>query len=133
MEYDVIVVGAGNAAFAAAVSAKENGARRVVVIEKATKKQRGGNTFFSGAIFRFVFDKVEDLDRFVPAAEDEYPGFHAEVPLYPKAAFKEDLMRVTDGKSDPVLSEILMDRRVVRHDLLVAGRGQAWSSSWPSR
>ncbi|MDP2241461.1 MAG: FAD-dependent tricarballylate dehydrogenase TcuA [Burkholderiales bacterium] len=109
MDYDVIVVGAGNAAFAAAVSARENGAKRVVVIEKASKKQRGGNTFFSGAIFRFVFNKVEDLDRFVPAAEDEYPGFHAEVPLYPKAAFKEDLMRVTDGKSDPVLSEILMD------------------------
>jgi tricarballylate dehydrogenase len=34
-EYDVIVVGAGNAALAAAVSAAEQGARRVVALEKA--------------------------------------------------------------------------------------------------
>jgi tricarballylate dehydrogenase len=109
MSYDVIVVGAGNAAFAAAVSAKENGARRVVVLEKAPKGHRGGNTHFSGAIFRFVFNEVEELDRFVPTAEDEYPGFHTGVPVYPKEAFTEDLMRVTNGRSDPELSTILID------------------------
>jgi tricarballylate dehydrogenase len=110
MDYDIIVVGAGNAAFSAAVSAREHGAKRVVVLEKAPKAQRGGNTYFSGAIFRFVFNKVEDLDRFVPTAEEEYPGFHTGVPLYPKEAFKEDLMRVTDGRTDPELSEILIDQ-----------------------
>jgi len=109
MDYDVIVVGAGNAAFAAAISAHENGAKRVVVLEKASKEQRGGNTHFSGAIFRFVFNKVEELDRFVPTAEDEYPGFHAGVPVYPKEAFTEDLMKVTNGRSDPELSKILID------------------------
>ena len=31
-DFDVIVVGGGNAAFAAALSAKENGAKRVVVL-----------------------------------------------------------------------------------------------------
>ncbi|MGZ8155051.1 MAG: FAD-dependent tricarballylate dehydrogenase TcuA [Burkholderiales bacterium] len=107
--YDVIVVGGGNAACAAAVSAKENGARRVVLLEKAPKEQRGGNTHFSGAILRFVFNKVEELDRFVPKAEDEYPGFHAGVPKYPKEAFREDLMRVTQGKSDPELADLLID------------------------
>jgi tricarballylate dehydrogenase len=109
MDYDVIVVGAGNAAFAAAVSAHENGAKRVVVLEKAPKAQRGGNTHFSGAIFRFVFNKVEELDRFVPTAEDEYPGFHDGVPIYPTQAFTEDLMKVTNGRSDPELSKILID------------------------
>ena len=59
--YDVIVVGGGNAACAAAVSARENGARRVVLLEKAPQEQRGGNTHFSGAIFRFVFNAVEEL------------------------------------------------------------------------
>jgi tricarballylate dehydrogenase len=107
--YDVIVVGGGNAACAAAVSAKENGAKRVVVLEKAPKEQRGGNTHFSGAILRFVFDEVEELDRFVPTAEKEYPGFHAGVPKYPKEAFREDLMRVTQGKSDPELADLLID------------------------
>ncbi len=32
--YDVIVVGAGNAALAAATSARENGAERVLVLER---------------------------------------------------------------------------------------------------
>ena len=107
--YDVIVVGGGNAACAAAVSARENGARRVVLLEKAPQGQRGGNTHFSGAIFRFVFNKVEELDRFVPTVEDEYPGFHAGVPLYPAEAFREDLMRVTDGRSDPELSTLMIE------------------------
>lgn len=107
--YDVIVVGGGNAACAAAVSAKENGAKRVVLLEKAPKEQRGGNTHFSGAILRFVFNDVEELDRFVPTAEKEYPGFHAGVPKYPKDAFREDLMRVTQGKSDPELADLLID------------------------
>jgi tricarballylate dehydrogenase len=109
MDYDVIVVGGGNAACAAAVSARENGARRVVLLEKAPKEQRGGNTHFSGAILRFVFDKVEELDRFVPGAEQEYPGFHAGVPKYPREAFREDLMRVTESKSDPELADLLID------------------------
>lgn len=53
--YDAIVVGGGNAACAAAVSARENGARRVLLLEKTPKAQRGGDTHFSGAILRFVF------------------------------------------------------------------------------
>jgi tricarballylate dehydrogenase len=109
MDYDVIVVGAGNAAFAAAVSAREHGARRVAVLEKASRPQRGGNTFFSGAILRFCFDKVSDVDRFVPTAEEEYPGFHAGVPVYPREAFLDDLLRVTEGRTDPALSKILID------------------------
>ncbi len=108
-KYDVIVVGGGNAAFAAAVSAKENGAKKVLVLEKAPKEKRGGNTHFSGAIFRFYFDKVSDLDRFVPDAEEQFPGFRQDLPMYPKEAFREDLMRVTQGRSDPELSKILID------------------------
>ncbi len=34
-DYDVIIVGAGNAALAASVSARESGADRVLVLEKA--------------------------------------------------------------------------------------------------
>jgi ribulose 1,5-bisphosphate synthetase/thiazole synthase len=44
-DYDVIVVGAGNAALAASVSAQEHGAATVLVIEKAPREMRGGNTY----------------------------------------------------------------------------------------
>jgi succinate dehydrogenase/fumarate reductase flavoprotein subunit len=57
-EDDVIVVGAGNAALAAAVSAREQGAGRIVVLEKAPPELRGGNTHYSGGLFRFAFDRA---------------------------------------------------------------------------
>jgi tricarballylate dehydrogenase len=109
MDHDVIVVGGGNAAFAAAVSARENGAKRVLLIEKAPREKRGGNTHFSGAVLRFIYDEASEMDRFVPNAERDYPGFHKGVQPYPPAAFREDLMKVTQGRSDPELSAILIE------------------------
>ena len=72
-DYDVIVVGAGNAALAASVSAKTEGANRVLVLEKATRAERGGNTHFSGGLFRFAFSDPEQLRPIVPDAEEEFP------------------------------------------------------------
>jgi tricarballylate dehydrogenase len=109
-EYDVIVVGAGNAALAAAVSAREQGAARVVALEKAPPALRGGNTHYSGGLFRFAFDQAEDLRPLVPDAERHVRGFMAGVQPYPKALFLADLMRVTEGRADPELAEILIGR-----------------------
>ncbi|HYB41614.1 MAG TPA: FAD-dependent oxidoreductase, partial [Candidatus Methylomirabilis sp.] len=74
-EYDVIVVGAGNAALAAAVSAREQGASRVVALEKAPEELRGGNTHYSGGLLRFAYAAPEDLRPLVPDAERHVAGF----------------------------------------------------------
>jgi tricarballylate dehydrogenase len=107
---DVLVVGAGNAALAAAVSAREQGAARVVILEKAPRELRGGNTHYSGGLLRFAYDRAEDLLPLVPDAEQHVPGFLAGVEPYPGKRFQADLERVTEGRSDPELAEILIGR-----------------------
>jgi tricarballylate dehydrogenase len=107
-QYDVIVVGAGNAALAAAVSAKENGAERVVVIEKAPREMRGGNTHWSGGVLRFAFDDPREIGELLPGVEDEFENFYDGISPYPKEDFHGDLMRVTSGRTDPVLSKLLV-------------------------
>lgn len=108
--YDVIVVGAGNAAMAAAVSAREQGAERVLMLEKAPEHLRGGNTHYSGGLFRIAFDKPEDLLELVPDVERSVPGFLESVQPYPKELFWADLLRVTEQRADPKLGEILIGR-----------------------
>ena len=109
-DWDVIVVGAGNAALAAAVSAREQGARRVLALEKAPRTLRGGNTHYSGGLLRIAFDRAEDLRPLVPQAEKDVPGFFAGVEPYPHKLFMADLLRVTDGRTDPELAELLIGR-----------------------
>jgi len=108
-EFDVIVVGAGNAAFAAANSARENGAEKVLVLEKADRQTRGGNTFFSGGLLRIAYDDPEDLRPLVPDAEEEVSDFFENVEPYTKDDFWGDLLRVTGGKTDRALATVLID------------------------
>lgn len=106
-DYDVVVVGAGNAALAASVSARNAGAARVLVLEKAPEEMRGGNTHYSGGLFRIAFDDVEQILRLVPKAR-ELEGFVEGIETYPREAFWSDLRRMTSGRTDPELAEILI-------------------------
>ncbi len=109
-DYDVIIVGAGNAALAAASSAREQGAERVLVLEKATEALRGGNTHYSGGLYRFAFAHADELRDIVPDAEQQVPRFFDDVQPYPAEAFWADLRRVTEERTDPALAELLIGR-----------------------
>lgn len=106
--FDVIVVGAGNAGLCAALAAREAGAR-VLVLEKAPEELRGGNTYFTGGLFRFAFNGLDDIVELVPDLSASERA-SVEVGSYPQRAFYEDLMRVTEGLADPQLAETLVTR-----------------------
>src|SRR5215471_19569673 len=108
-EYDVIVVGAGNAALSAAISAHENGAKHVLVLEKAPRDMRGGNTHWAGAVLRIAFDDPRELEPLLPGIEEQYESFYEGITPYTRKDYLDDLMRVTSGRTDPTLSRLLVD------------------------
>jgi len=104
--YDVVVVGGGNAAMCAALSAREAGAR-VLVVEKAPEAWRGGNGFFTAGGFRFAFKSFEELCDLVGDLSDEEKA-SMEVDPYTEETFYDDLMRVTEDCADPDLAMLLV-------------------------
>lgn len=106
--YDVIVVGAGNAALSAALAAKEN-CESVLVVEKAPEYFRGGNTYFTGGIIRFAFNGIEDIKALIPDMSEAEEN-SIEVGKYSEDDYYDDMMRVTHGLSDPELAQILVSQ-----------------------
>jgi tricarballylate dehydrogenase len=107
--YDVIVVGAGNAALCAALSAREAGSR-VLVLEKAPLEERGGNSLFTAGGFRFVHNGIEDLRTDVLTDLSQAEVDQIVLPTLSKQQFMDDLMRVTEDESDDELADILIGR-----------------------
>jgi tricarballylate dehydrogenase len=105
---DVIVVGAGNAAFCAALAAQEQGAS-VVMLEAAPEAESGGNSRFTAGSIRVVYNGVDDIKTLVPdltSAEVDSTDFGT----YTAAQFFDDMARVTQHRADPDLVELLVTR-----------------------
>ena len=105
-DWDVIVVGGGNAAFCAALAAREQGAS-VVMLEAAPEDEAGGNSRFTAGAMRVAYDGVEDILKLVPdlsETEIETTDFGS----YTKDQFFDDMARVTQYRSDPELVDRLV-------------------------
>jgi tricarballylate dehydrogenase len=107
-DYDVIVVGAGNAALAPSVSPREHGAENVLVLEKAPREMRGGHTYWSGGLLRIAFNAARELERLIPEAADQLPGFFDHVEPYTADDFWRDFLRVTEDRTDRELAAIVI-------------------------
>ncbi|MBM3356673.1 MAG: FAD-binding dehydrogenase [Betaproteobacteria bacterium] len=106
-EYDVIVIGKGNAALCAALAAHEQGAR-VAMLEAAPEEESGGNSRFAGGVMRFVYNSVEDLRRLTDLTDEE--ARNADWGSNTAQEFFDDLFRLTSYRTDPNLSEALVTR-----------------------
>jgi tricarballylate dehydrogenase len=107
-DWDVVVVGAGNAALCAAIAAREQGAR-VLVLEKGAREERGGNSYFTDGAIRFAYRGLQDLRSVMPWMDDDEAS-RIEVSPYPSEAFLDDLVRMSNGKADQRLAGLLADR-----------------------
>ena len=110
MAYDVIVVGAGNAALCAALSAHEGGAR-VLVLEKAPEEEKGGNSYFTAGGFRFAHEGLDDVRQDILDDLSEAEAEQIDLPSHGRAHFYEQLMKVTRHQSDEDLAWTLIDDR----------------------
>lgn len=90
----VIVVGGGNAALCAAISAAESGAK-VTLLEASPKELRGGNSQHT---------------RNMRVAHDEPTSCLTE--SYPKEEFYEDLLKVTKGETDEELAKMVIAKSI---------------------
>lgn len=99
---DVIVVGGGNAGYCAALSAVENGAHHVVLIDKCPEEWAGGNSYFTAGAFRAVHGGLADLLPLVNNVDSNMAQL-IDLEPYTTDQFQQDLKRVTAGRSDPEL------------------------------
>ena len=106
--YDVVVVGAGNAAFCAALAAREKVAN-VLVLERAPEEESGGNSRFTAGLMRVAYSGVEDLKRVMPDLSAEEIA-RTDFGTYTEEQFLDDMARITEYRCDPDLTEILVKR-----------------------
>jgi len=97
--FDLLVIGGGNAALCAALTARETGAS-VLLLEAAPREWRGGNSMHTRNL-RCMHDTPQDV----------LTG------AYPEEEFWQDLLKVTGGLTDEALA-----RRVIRE----SSRCRSW-------
>src|SRR3954466_16261696 len=109
-KFDVLVIGGGNAALCAAISARRAGAS-VLVLEGAPKFYRGGNTPHTRNM-RCAHDAATEILT-GPYTEEE---------------FFEDLLRVTGGQTDEDLARLMIAES---KDILnwIVDQGVRWQPS----
>src|SRR4051812_15405134 len=105
-DYDVVIVGGGNAALCAALSAREGGAN-VLVLERAPEQERGGNSAYTGGTMRFVYETTDEIYKLVPDLTPEEIAC-TDFGTYPEERFFDDFYRVTQYRTNPDLCETLI-------------------------
>lgn len=127
MDWDVIVVGGGNAALCAALAAREQ-VERVLVLERAPEDESGGNSRFTAGLMRMVYNGVDDLKKVMPDLSAEEIA-RTDFGTYTEEQFLDDMARVTEYRCDPDLTEILVKQSLPTIAWMRA-KGMRFTAAW---
>ncbi|MBU2644445.1 FAD-dependent tricarballylate dehydrogenase TcuA [bacterium] len=105
--YDVIVVGGGNTALLTAIRAQEMGAKKILILEKAPKHERGGNGYFTTGIYRVAHNGIEDIRSLMPDLTEEEKQMY--VKPYPADQFFSEYMMGNSGLGDESMMQMIVE------------------------
>ena len=129
--YDVVIIGAGNAALTSALAARENGAS-VLILEKAPEHEKGGNSYFTAGGFRFCYDNIEDVATDVltdlsPAELDQIV-----LPKHDRQVFYDALMKVTKHQANEDMAWRLIDNSRPNYGMAAQSWHPIYTNVWPA-
>jgi len=125
--HDVIVVGGGNAALCAALSAAEF-KQKILVLERAPQDEAGGNSRFTAGLFRLAYRGAEDLKTLIPDLSDEEIA-STDFGAYTEEQFLDDMARLTEYRCDPDLTEVLV-KNSFSTVAWMRSRGVRFTAAW---
>jgi len=125
-DWDVVVVGGGNAALCAAISARET-AKRVLLLERAPEDEAGGNSRFTAGLLRIVYNGAQDLAQLIDLSKEELE--RTDFGTYTADQFLDDMARVTEYRCDPDLTEILV-KESFPTALWMRKKGMRFTAAW---
>ncbi len=113
IDCDVVVIGGGIAGLSAAISAMNEGAA-VILLEKAPKLQRGGNSAIADAQIRYP----HEADEYCPTQQTKEDFFNA-------------FLQVSRGRANKDLVRVVVDNAADVVDWLTE-MGIAWEKGYPN-
>lgn len=105
--YDIVVIGKGNAALCAAIAARDQGAS-VAMLEAAPEAESGGNSRFAGGVIRFAYTSVDDLQQIVDLIEEEIST--SDFGTNSKDEYLDTLFELSNYRTDAEFAETLVTR-----------------------
>ena len=123
-DYDVLIVGTGNAACSAALAALEK-TPRVGMLEKASQRDRGGNSMLT-VLMRFAFNGAADLKPLIRNySDDEMRPLLEGLPHRTEAELWDEIMHVTNNQSDQDMLQVHVTESLKTVQWL-ASKGHDW-------
>lgn len=105
--WDIVVIGSGNAGLCAALAAQEKGCK-VLIIEKATIDSASGNTAYAAGAMRFTYGGDVDILPLLADPEDQRLS-KTDFGTYTREKFGTDLLSFNAGRPLSVEQQRLID------------------------